>query len=1100
MFAGLSDDNTNTFLSGSTQGVSDTCFYTAPITCLAGCLTGTVVGDYLRNKRNDKILEGLYGYEESDNEETKKEKRDNFWNQYNIRKKNSNDKNDENNNNNNIIENDNNIDIKDDKEDNSLSREERKRFIENPDVYGTGITGWFNFLCCKGPQYVIEKRIDKLEVKVEGELEKQSESFKNELENSKNDDEIQTKAKFKELKVLSSNDNFTIQAIKPEPKLKTLKINKTNVVNIQAQPKSKSVLEVSKDNNNLEIKAEAKPELAISENNNEITFQAIKPEPKLKMSENDEEIINPVIEPKLALGELGFKDPHTLEGHEWNDEHEKKWRSHYRLDKDVIIAWINGLKKEDKGDVILKIINQGQNNWDLIFAKIANDGKLIESLFSYLQNNWPSKQDKIPDAVFNFFIGILDKLSEEQLLELFAKNDNYVLNMLLNILQKGEDREHVPALKRKLFNFFIKHYDELNVGEKYEEGNDNLINNKNDNNEIKIGKIKLFFNLMNECAPVLTEKDLNTNIQKIQLLFEKIEDTYDKLESENKAIIVKFAIDILNKIDKKDKNAYKNMLNFIIQKLNNDKDILDAVFNNNGLKIKVFKFVIDNYDIKDLLQTYKNNNNKLPQNLQTFVIEFFKQYDINIAENSDDNTLMLQLLKALLEKFNDGKLKDDKNGELNDSIIGLILGIVKQQKDDDKIYKLLSENWELIFAKIANDGELIESLFSYLQKNWLSKQDKIPDAVFNFFIGILDRYNGDKGKLKMMFEKIVNEDNIEVFIKIMLEDDKLKQKILDNDSLKKLFLQQIIKQPDVIIQQLLHVDDYEEEINEDSKNNVNNKNNNKNKKQKRQEFLKFFLSLWETAIKEKILTTANIGDFLIKILTHVKNNMQEQAQLDILWKILKDPILNIDDKKNMPESFWVLLHDIVLQMKTYSQRVPQYVRDAMDAWIEKNKTALKDVNKKSKKTTKLVANKAEKRLHAQEFLKKPRCDKYFPVLDDKSYGGARGPGPQTNQTSIGNQFYIDKNNIDKNNFNHQMNVLFEGSGNKPNIMLFNDDKGIRINPGVNINKKYNNLKNNKNNVCYETSYDSSFKNMFNDGLKYNKEKHYKNTTDITKNK
>ena len=383
MFAGLSDDNTNTFLSGSTQGVSDTCFYTAPITCLAGCLTGTVVGGYLRNKRNDKILEGLYGYEEGDNEAIKKEKRNNFWNQYNIRKKISNDENDENNNN--IIENDNKNDIKDNKEDNSLSREERKRFIENPDVYGTGITGWFNFLCCKGPQYVIEKRIDEPEAKVEEELENQAE------------------AKFKELKVLSSNDNFTIQAIKPEPKLKTLKINKTNVVNIQAQPKSKSVLEVSKDNNNLEIKAEAKPELAISENNNEITFQAIKPELTI-LNNNDGNFTIPASQ----TGELMIGDPHTLEGHEWNDEHEKKWRSNYRLNQDIIIKWIGGLKEEYKGDVILNIINQGQNNWDLIFAKIADDGKLIESLFSYLQNNWLNKTNKIPDAVFNFFIGILD--------------------------------------------------------------------------------------------------------------------------------------------------------------------------------------------------------------------------------------------------------------------------------------------------------------------------------------------------------------------------------------------------------------------------------------------------------------------------------------------------------------------------------------------------------------------------------------------------------------------------------------------------------------------------------------------------------------------
>ena len=1100
MFAGLSDDNTNTFLSGSTQGVSDTCFYTAPITCLAGCLTGTVVGDYLRNKRNDKILEGLYGYEESDNEETKKEKRDNFWNQYNIRKKNSNDKNDENNNNNNIIENDNNIDIKDDKEDNSLSREERKRFIENPDVYGTGITGWFNFLCCKGPQYVIEKRIDKLEVKVEGELEKQSESFKNELENSKNDDEIQTKAKFKELKVLSSNDNFTIQAIKPEPKLKTLKINKTNVVNIQAQPKSKSVLEVSKDNNNLEIKAEAKHELEIQKNDVEVQTES-----KLKMSVNNDRNIISEIEHKPALGELGFKDPHTLEGHEWNDEHEKKWRSNYRLNQDIIIKWIGGLKEEDKGDVILNIINQGQNNWDLIFAKIADDGKLIESLFSYLQNNWLNKTNKIPDAVFNFFIGILDKLSEEQLLELFAKNDNYVLNMLLNILQNGEDREHIPALKRKLFSFFIKNYEVLSKGSKkaVKKDNKNLIINNEDNNddEIDNDKIKLFFKLMGECAPVLTENDLNTdNFSKIQLLFKTIENTYEKLELKNKAIIVDFAINVLNKIDKnKDKNAYNSMLKFIIQKLD-DKDTLEFVLNDKNLRIKVFNFVIDNYDIKDLLQTYKNNNNKLPQNLQTLVIEFFKQYKIDINENVDDDTLMLQLLKALLEKFKEDNIKDNNNKELNDGIIELIFDIAGQQKDDDKIYKLLSENWELIFAKIADDGKLIESLFYHLQENWKPKEGNIPDAVFNFFIGILDKYNGDKGKLKMMFEKIVNENNIEVFIKIILEDDKLKQKILDNDSLKKLFLQQIIKQPDVIIQQLLHVDDYEEEINEDSKNNVNNKNNNKNKKPKGQEFLNFFLSLWETAIKKKTLTTANIGDFLIKILTHVKNNMQEQAQLDILWKILKEPILSDNDKKNMPESFWVLLHDIVLQMEKNSKQVQPYVREVMDAWIEKNKTTLKNVNKKSIKTTKPVVNNTKKSLHAQEFLKKPRCEQYFPVLDDKSYGGARGPGPQSNQTSIGNQFYIDKNNIDKKNFNHKTNILFEGSGNKPNIMLFNDDKGIRINPGVNINKKYNNLKNNKNNVCYETSYDSSFKNMFNDGLKYNKEKHYKNTTDITKNK
>ena len=361
--------------------------------------------------------------------------------------------------------------------------------------------------------------------------------------------------------------------------------------------------------------------------------------------------------------------------------------------------------------------------------------------------------------------------------------------------------------------------------------------------------------------------------------------------------------------------------------------------------------------------------------------------------------------------------------------------------------------------------------------------------------------------LKMMFERIVNENNIEVFIKIILEDDKLKQKILENDNLKKLFLQQIIKQPDVIIQHLFNVDNDEEEIEESNNNkNIKNrkiekkKNKNEKEKQKRQEFLKFFLSLWETAIKEKILTTANIGDFLIKILTHVKNNMQEQAQLDILWKILKEPILSDNDKKNMPESFWLLLHDIVLQMEKNSKQVQPYVREVMDAWIEKNKTTLKNVNKKSIKTTKPVVNNTKKSLHAQEFLKKPRCEQYFPVLDDKSYGGARGPGPQSNQTSIGNQFYIDKNNIDKKNFNHKTNILFEGSGNKPNIMLFNDDKGIRINPGVNINKKYNNLKNNKNNVCYETSYGSSFKNMFNDGLKYNKEKHYKNTTDITKNK
>ena len=646
--------------------------------------------------------------------------------------------------------------------------------------------------------------------------------------------------------------------------------------------------------------------------------------------------------------------------------------------------------------------------------------------------------------------------------------------------------------------------DEANKNEEINDWFIKLLNYYQGKETIPTESIPLIIGLFSK----MKNQDIAENIDKLQDFFNKIVEVYDGLGNDGKKEIVNFAINILNKISRPIEqnnngknevdNTYKLLLNFIIDKLKedewllndvfNDDDFFNLVLNNEHICLKILPFIIKKYDpediIKSLTQKPQQNPEEGKQNeennqdpVKRFLIAFLKQFgaDISVDEwkeifeaYENINDFLKKLLKASIES----------NKILTKDLWNIIFEVIDEEdKKEQNNISQDSGNKKTEAKKTSID--LIPLIAKHINKMNNEELNVLVNEVdagqlIKLLLAILDDIDKDKNKneneekkydegvYERIFKKIVNEKNIEAFIEIILNDGNLKNKILSNTVLKKLFLQQIIQKPDVIIKNYFDVDNHEEEEKEENeKNNLNKKNNKPNQdvknNKKSKEFWDFFLNLWGQADKE-LLKSAYVKEFLTAILTHVKEKIPEQKRLDILWQILKAPILNDNDKKNMPESFWLLLRDIVLQMDKHSQTVPPHARSAIELWKKRNKMVPNNVEKKGIK--KGLNDKKNNRKSKNSSLLKETCSQ------DRQYGGTHGKG-KSNQISTNSPFNIRQEPY--------------------TVNLVNNNKLMHMKSS----KDYYN-----NNFVYQSQlqskYDGKFKNITNPETK---DYHYKNKTE-----
>ena len=558
---------------------------------------------------------------------------------------------------------------------------------------------------------------------------------------------------------------------------------------------------------------------------------------------------------------------------------------------------------------------------------------------------------------------------------LTCQGPRYKIELNKDFIEKPNIDE---IIKHKLKNGNINTYLDYNIiikwiTENLPENNNN-INNQNQENPIDWDKLFKII-VKNESMRISFFKILLPQIQGKQQLPPDVLQFVIKILSDQKflqkvlqdeslrPILYKIIVDnenmrlsffeiLLPKI--KGPQPPKNVLDFVINILR-DQSFLQQVLRDEELSFKIFSILIKQYEqqggielIIKLLQDDEGNpineddkgnkNNKG----RTFLITFLKQYGhqltfedwMGIFNNFENMVSFLtELLKASLK----GQYIEP------DALWNIIFSIIEtdQQQEEiqgdnhennngkkkEKTKKIPDNLMQLIVLHISKMGkEDIERLVETISKEKLLE---LLFVIFNELDKDKENKKYDENFYKQIFQKIVNESNIEIFIDIILENNNLKEKILANDKLIKLFLEHLIKRQDCIklIVETINSDDSKEK-NVKSKNELTDDEKTK-KKNQLESYLVFFLSMWEKAVKDKTLATEDISEFLKEILQSVKR-MKGQKQFDILWKILKQPILlSDDDKKKMPESFWDLLFSIVSKMRRDSISIPRYIREAL---------------------------------------------------------------------------------------------------------------------------------------------------------------------------
>ena len=643
-------------------------------------------------------------------------------------------------------------------------------------------------------------------------------------------------------------------------------------------------------------------------------------------------------DPKIRITKIPEKDKE--EERDEKEEEEKQPINGEDIETFIKKGDVEGRDNKNLKLLLDIILKQPKEKWGVIYKAIVKDDEKLFAFFKYLGKHYSSKQN-IPDEVVNFFLGILGKLNEDQLrLFLFTgkekkdtindndisnskinhsedsideDNNSVLLDFLLKILEGKKKDPRLAEIRKKIFNVILNF--------------DDLTQLDDENNEELIA---VFFQLMGLCGGNLTKKDIETNIENIKVFFDKIKELYPQLHAV-KTEILKFAMDILNKIEKpkkcinntesdnsidnKDENKdYQAMIAFIFDKIEEDEDILQQIFNDGRYREKIIAIVMNHLedpknndpemfakfvevflaflknnkkaDIQDfknfdtlliaLIDFYKSKNQRLPQDVWNIIIESYKQ----------------ELEKQKKDKNNNNNNNSKKNNTQSHPLLKCFI---------DNIGIISDEDIKSLAGKLTGD-QLITFLFAIFQRKDIGK-------IVN---NDQEKNKSKKPLNQLIFEKIVNKENVENIALIMFNNKDYREILLNNGELQKCFLKIFLDTPQLIINEI------------------------KNKKDS--SFCDFFILLWKSGIEQELLKAEDIKNLLIDILTYVQDDIENQEQLDMLWKILTETKLieKLPGDNDMPDSFWKFVSTIFQKCKEKGIEIPSKYKETINELIKRS--------------------------------------------------------------------------------------------------------------------------------------------------------------------